>query len=78
MINSCGPLHMDDQKQDDQLKPTCSSSVPIRYVAPKTYRKQWRIEKGGERGSGRSLLIARHDDDDDDDDDDCVSRHIVF
>ena len=25
------------------------------------------IETGGERGSGRSVLAARHDDDDDDD-----------
>ena len=32
-------------------------------------RKRWTIEKGGERGSGRSPLVARHDDDDDDDDD---------
>ena len=60
---SCGPLHMDEQRQDDQLEPTYSSSVPMRDVALKTYRKQWTIGKGGERGSGISALMARHDDD---------------
>ena len=34
----------------DQLEPTYRSSVPIRNVALKTYRKQWTIERGGERG----------------------------
>ena len=37
-------------------------------VALKTYREQWTIETGGERGSGRSVQVAWHDDDDDDDD----------
>ena len=55
---------MDDQKQDDQLEPTYNSSVPIQDVALKTYRKRWAIEKGGGRGSGISVLMARHDDDD--------------
>ena len=58
---SCGPLHM-----DEQLEPTYSSSVPIRDVALKTYRKQWTIGRGGERVSEISMLIAQHDDDDDD------------
>ena len=62
---SCGPLHMDEQRQDDQLEPTYSSSVPIWDVALKTSWKQWMIEKGGEKGSGISMLMARHDDDDD-------------
>ena len=62
---SCRPLHMDEQRQDDQLEPTYSSSVPIRDVVLRTCRKQWMIGRGGERGSGISLLIARHDDDDD-------------
>ena len=61
-------LHMDEQRQDDQLEPIYSSSVPIRDVARKTSRKRWTIETGGEKGSGRSVLAARHDDDDDDDD----------
>ena len=37
---------MDEQKEDDQLKLTYSSSVPIRGVALKTCGKQWTIEKG--------------------------------
>ena len=64
---SCGPLHMDEQRQDEQFEPTYSISVPIRDVAQKTLRKQWTIGKGGERGSGMSVMIARQDDDDDDD-----------
>ena len=59
---SCGPLHMDEQKQDDQLEPTYISSVPIRYLA----QDLWTIEKGGKKGSGISVLMAWHDDDDDD------------
>ena len=56
---------MDEQRQDEQLEPAYSSSVPIRDVALKTCRKQWTIEKGAEKGSGVSVLRARHDDDDD-------------
>ena len=33
-------------------------------VALKTCRRRWTIEKSGERGSGISVLAARHDDDD--------------
>ena len=61
---SCGPLHMGVQRQDDQLEHTYGSYVPIRDVALRTCRKQWTIGKGGDRGSGISVLIARHDDDD--------------
>ena len=61
---------MDEQRQDDQLEPIYNSSMLIQDVALKTYREQWTIETGGKRGSGRSVLAARHDDDDDDDDDD--------
>ena len=46
------------------VAPVYSSSVPIRDVVLKTCRKQWMIEKGGEKGSGISVLMARHDDDD--------------
>ena len=67
---SYGPLHMVVQKQGGQLEPTYSSSVRIRGVAQGAYRKRWTIERGGERGSGISVLIARKDDDNDDDDDD--------
>ncbi len=55
---------MDEQKQDDQLEPTYSSSVPIQDVVLKTCRKQWTMSRGGERGSGISVLMARHEDDD--------------
>ena len=50
-IETCGPLLMDEQSQDNQLKPTYSSSVPLRDVTLKIYREQWTIERGGERGS---------------------------
>ena len=54
---------MDKQRQDDQLEPTYS--VPIVDVALKSYRKQWMIGSGDEKGSGISALMV-HDDDDDD------------
>ena len=54
---------MDEQRQDNQLEPTCNSSVPIQDVALKTCRKPWTIEKGGEKGSGISVLMAQHDND---------------
>ena len=54
---------MDGQRQDDQQEPIYNSSVPIQDVALKTYPERWTIETRGERGSGRSVLAARHDDD---------------
>ncbi len=57
---------MDEQRLDNQFEPTDNSSVPIRDVTLKTCQKQWTIGSGGERGSGISVLIARHDDVDDD------------
>ena len=62
---SNGPPHMAEKKQDDQLKHTYSSSVRIRVVALKTGQRRWTIGKNSERGSGISVLAARHDDDDD-------------
>ena len=62
---SCGPLHMAEKRQADQFEPTYSSSVPIWDVALKTCLKQWMRGRGGERGSGISVLMAWHDDDDD-------------
>ena len=47
---SCGPLHMDEQRQDVQLEPTYSSPVPIRNVALKTYQKKLTIGRCGEKG----------------------------
>ena len=60
---SDGSLHMDEQRQDDQLEPTYSSSMQIWDVALKTYRKQYTIEKGGKKESGISVLMGEHDDD---------------
>ena len=62
MTYSCGPLHIDGQRQHDQLESMYNSSVPIQDVAMKTSREQWMTEKGGRRGSGRSVLAALHDD----------------
>ena len=62
---SCGPLHMDEQRQDVHLEPTFSISVPIWVVALRICRKQWTIGRCGERWSEISVLIAWHDDDDD-------------
>ena len=59
---------MDEQKKDDQLELIYSSFVLIQDVALKTYREWGMIEKGGEKGSERSVFMVRHDDDDDDDD----------
>ena len=61
---SYGPPHMAEQKQDNQLKHTYSSSVRIWDVALKSCQRQWTIGRSGERGSGISMLTAWHDDDD--------------
>ena len=63
---SYGPPHMAVQKQDDQHKHTFSSYVRIRDVVLKTYLRRWTIGRSGERGSGISVLPARHNDDNDD------------
>ena len=60
---SYGPRHMAEQKQDDQLEPTYSSSVRIQDVALRTCQKRWTIGRSGGRGSGISMLAALHDDD---------------
>ena len=62
---SCGPIRMNEQRQENQLKPTYNRSAPTWEVALETRQKQWMIEKGGERGSGVSILLVPHDDDDD-------------
>ena len=64
VMYSYGSPHMARQKQDDQHEHTFSSYVRIRYVALKTCQRRWTIGKSGERGSGISVLVARHDDDD--------------
>ena len=60
---SDGSPHMAKQKQDDQLEHTNSSYVRIWDVALKTCQRRWMIGRSGERGSGISVLVARHDDD---------------
>ena len=52
-------------KAVDQHEHTFSSYARIRDVAPKTCQRRWTIGRSGERGSGISVLVARHDDDDD-------------
>ena len=49
---SCGSLHMDEQRQDDQLETTYSSSMPIWDVGLKTCRKQWMIERVARKRQG--------------------------
>ena len=53
---------MDEQRQDNQLGPIYNSSGPIQDVTWKTSWERWTTETGGERGSERSMLAARHDD----------------
>ena len=69
---------MAEQKQDDQLKHTYSSYVRIRDVTLKICQRRWTIVKSDERGSGISVLAARHDDDDDDDDKNLIFFNIEY
>ena len=55
--------NMDEQRLDDQIEPIYNSFVPIQDVAWKTSQERWTIETDGERGSGRSKLVAQQDDD---------------
>ena len=61
VMYSYEPIHMAEQKQGDQLKPTYCSSVRIRGVALRTCWKRWTIGRGGEKGSELSMLMARQD-----------------
>ena len=56
--------HMAKQKQDDQHEHTFRNCVRIRDVVQMTCQRWWTIGRSGERGSGISVLPARHDDDD--------------
>ena len=58
---SSGSLHLDEQRQDVQQEPTYNSCVTIQDLALKTGRKQWSIEKDGEKRSGISMLMVQHD-----------------
>ena len=62
---SYGPPHMAEQKQDDQQEYTYSGYVKIWDVVQKICQRRWSIRKSGKRGSGISVLAARHDDDND-------------
>ena len=53
---------MAEQKQDGLLEHTYSGSVRIRDVALKTSLSFIASGRSGERGSGISVLAARHDD----------------
>ena len=75
-MHSFGPLHRAEQKQDDQLEHTYSSYLRIRDVALKTCQGLSIIGRSGERGSGISVLAARHDDDDDDDESICSHQAV--
>ena len=55
---------MDAQSREVHPEPTCSTYVSILDVALRICQKKWTIEKGGERGSEISVLIAQHDDND--------------
>ena len=72
---SYGLPHMAVQKQDDQHEHTFSSYVRIRDVVLKTYLGRWTIGRSGERGSGISVQLARHDDDDIHE---CVSERDIW
>ena len=54
---------MAEQKQDDQLEHTYSTYVRIRDVALKTCQRGRTIGRSSDKGSGISVLAARHDDD---------------
>ena len=58
---SYGPPHMAEQKQ---LEHKYSRYMRIRDVALETCQRWWLIGRSGKRGSGISVLAARHDDND--------------
>ena len=51
----------------NRLESICNCFVLILDVVWKTFRERWTLQTFGERerGSRKSLLVARHDDDDD-------------
>ena len=66
VMYSCGPFHIDEQRQDVQFEPIYSSCRAIRDVSLRIGREQLSIGRCGARWSGISVLIEWHDDDDDD------------
>ena len=77
-MHSCGPPHISNQKQDDQLEHKYSSNVTILDVTLKTCQTRWMIGRRGERGSGISVLATRNDDDDDDYDNDQLKLSLKY
>ena len=77
VMYSYGPPHVAVQKQDDQHEHTFSNYLRIRDVVQKTCQRRWTIGKCGERGSGISMLPARHDDDDEADYTPALCRHWI-
>ena len=63
VMYSYWPPQMAGKKQHGQLEHTFSSFVRTRDVALRTYRRRCAIGRSGERGSGISVLVKRHDDD---------------
>ena len=57
---SRGPLHTDEQRQNDLQEPTYNSSVSIQDITWKTRRDRWTIGTGSEKGSGRSGVLHIH------------------
>ena len=61
---SCGPVHMDVQRQDDQLEHTIQQLCADTGCNSEDLLEAMDDREGGERGPEISVLIARHDDDD--------------
>ena len=55
---------MNEQRLDHELDPIYNSSVPIQDVSWKTCWERWTIETSAERGSEKSVQIARYNDED--------------
>ena len=64
-IYSSGPLHMDEQRLDEQLEPIYHSFVLIQDLARKNCRERWTLETGDENVSEKFVLSTQYDDDDD-------------
>ena len=58
-----GPHIWPSKSRNDQLELTYSSYVRTQDVTLRTCQRRWKIGRSDERGSGISVLAARHDDD---------------
>ena len=57
VMNSCGLLHMNVQRQDDQLEPIYNSSADT-GCSPEDMPEAMDDREGGEKGSGISVLMV--------------------